>query len=399
MLAFQVDAAAMGAPIPTQVSVHADVLVVRSTPSASGTALARIRIGTRLFERGRENGWVEVQHGDLHGWVNGEFVRSEPPDGEALLREAAAALDPHVALRLTQRAVALDGSDRARWELLREVAAHAGRPDEVERSERTLQGEELTYFARCHGGRADLVAQYAPGDGFRSWVATGESPPTVEALNAMRAAVASMTWYRGAAGEAVVVSGSPFWHAVERPLWNYRPGEDTGTDRGEVLELGRCSPSEHDELLSTNPFLVGLPRAPMNLDRTQQLLPILPALGDEPILGLALTEPISGWPIIEAQVTRTTAFSSCGEGHWDDAAKTYLLDGDGTVRWSLGDKPGDPPDAGRSHWFSLSVGGAERALVWHESSWGPSGAGATLTMIDLEAPPESITVPLTAFGC
>jgi hypothetical protein len=47
---------------------------IRSTPSANGSVLAIALKGTRFKIRGRQADWVQVQNGQLRGWVNAQFL-------------------------------------------------------------------------------------------------------------------------------------------------------------------------------------------------------------------------------------------------------------------------------------------------------------------------------------
>jgi uncharacterized protein YgiM (DUF1202 family) len=86
---------------------------IRSTPSTNGSVLGTAPKGTRFTVTSREGDWIQVENGRFKGWINSQFLASEP----------SAAASPDVAPLVTAEASSQAGPDAA--------AGHTASPQTV----------------------------------------------------------------------------------------------------------------------------------------------------------------------------------------------------------------------------------------------------------------------------
>jgi uncharacterized protein YgiM (DUF1202 family) len=221
--------------------VFADVLRLRAEPGEGGATVAKLRINTELTVSEERGSWSRVSvpdHG-IEGWVLTSLTADAPVELEQAA-EKAASTQGDERWQWAERSVALDGTSRAQWKLLRAAYAASRRVDKTKWVDQVLAGKTPGLLAVCYEEKALLIARFN-GSGA---VSSGED-----------ASIEGLPWYRIGENGPELLPGTPF---VRTELASTRGNQ-------QVLTMGACG--DDGALYATIPLV--RVKAPVRAVRTQ----------------------------------------------------------------------------------------------------------------------------------
>lgn len=236
--------------------VFADVLRLRADPGEGGATVAKLRINTELILIEERGSWSRVSVPDrgLEGWVLTSLVADAPVD-PALAADKATRATGDERWQWAERAVALDGTSRASWKLLRAAYAASRRTDKLRWVDQVLAGRAPGVLATCYEGKALLIARF-DGDGAIS--------------SADGVAVDGLPWYRIGESGPEQLPGTPF----------VRTETATTQANQQVESMGACE--EDGALYATVPLVqVKAPARAVGAGATSACKAAKPVEGDD----------------------------------------------------------------------------------------------------------------------
>lgn len=236
--------------------VFADVLRLRADPGEGGATVAKLRVNTELTVAEERGAWSRVSVPDrgLEGWVLTSLVADAPVDAAFAAEKATGAVGDE-RWQWAERAVALDGTSRASWKLLRAAYAASRRTDKVRWVDQVLAGRSPGVLAVCYEGMALVIARF-DGDGAIS--------------SADGAAIEGLPWYRIGESGPEQLPGTPFLRT------------ETATTKAnqQVESMGACD--EDGTLYATVPLVpVKAPARAVRAAATRACEAAKPVEGDD----------------------------------------------------------------------------------------------------------------------
>ena len=214
--------------------VQGDVINVRAGPSAASNVRWRLRINTRVDVLGSADGWKRIRltgrpdTSPVEGWVAGVLIGATPVDAAAAAEQAEAAWergDRIGALRLAERAFAIDIRDARRARTLRELYAKLGRTQDAARVDSTHAATNGVWIGLCDGTRVNLVAKLDPGPKVHSLMGEAyRSNPAIPPLQQhVLTNAATMPWFVAGRDTSGPLPGTPFPRPFHTTLYNEQP--------------------------------------------------------------------------------------------------------------------------------------------------------------------------------
>ena len=295
---------------PDEGYIQADVIRLRSRPSASSRVVARLPINTRVSVVAESGERVKVRSAarpDVVGWIDVGYLSEHPLAAEGALQASVEAETLRESVVWAERALAISPTP--------EVIAHAERlatdlpAEEAEQLRQRVAAAGATWFAWCEGGRATLLGRL---DG-ESWTYAVDTYPTDSE---------AQVWSRRVPPGLDTIAFSSGWSQTHFPnprlveMNEIMDDEDSAT--GDVVDLGSC----------TEPGLLASPSAQLEVIRKSSHGSLYSTEAVE-LDGVEYAQRVDGG-LVEGYRTKMKPFFSCGgDAEVRPAIEAAIFDSDG----------------------------------------------------------------------